>query len=63
MFSEAYLRRSIEIVGAERILFSTDYPYQYRPGRDATRFMEALSLDEADKERFAHANWERLTGR
>lgn len=62
MFNEAYLRRSIEIVGCDRILFSTDYPYQYRPGRDARRFLEALSLDD-DKRKFAHANWERLTDR
>ncbi len=28
MWSEAYLQRCLEIVGAERLLFSTDYPYQ-----------------------------------
>jgi predicted TIM-barrel fold metal-dependent hydrolase len=32
MFSQSYLQRILEIVGAERILFSTDFPYQYRPG-------------------------------
>jgi predicted TIM-barrel fold metal-dependent hydrolase len=61
MFNEAYLHRSIEIVGSDRILFSTYYPYQYRPGRDARRFLEALSLDDHDKRMFAYANWERLT--
>ena len=59
MFSPAYLRRAIEIVGVDRILFSTDYPYQYRPGREARRFLEGSALDEPEK--FAHANWERLT--
>lgn len=63
MFSENYLKRSIDIVGADRILFSTDYPYQYRPGGDARRFVESLDLAEDDKEKFAHANWERLTAR
>jgi uncharacterized protein len=60
MFSHAYLQRSIEIVGVERLLFSTDYPYQYRAGREARRFLEQAALDEPEK--FAHANWERLTG-
>jgi predicted TIM-barrel fold metal-dependent hydrolase len=63
MFSEDYLKRSIDIVGVDRILFSTDYPYQYRPGNDARCFLEALTLDGSDKEKFAHANWERLTAR
>jgi predicted TIM-barrel fold metal-dependent hydrolase len=31
MFSEKLLQNSVEIVGADRVLFSTDFPYQYRP--------------------------------
>lgn len=63
MFSVAYMHRCIEIVGIDRILFSTDYPYQYRPGRDARGFLERLPLDEPAKAKVAHGNWERLTGR
>ncbi len=63
MFSEAYLRRSIKTVGIDRILFSTDYPYQYRPGGDARRFLNTAALVKQDKKKFAHANWERLTSR
>jgi predicted TIM-barrel fold metal-dependent hydrolase len=63
MFSETYLQRCVEIVGIDRILFSTDYPYQYRPGRDARRFLERTPLDAAGKTKLAHFNWERLTGR
>ncbi|MGO9603534.1 MAG: amidohydrolase family protein [Candidatus Binataceae bacterium] len=62
MFSPTYLRRSIEIVGRDRILFSTDYPYQHRLGGDARRFLEQAPLTEDDKRKFAHGNWERLTG-
>ncbi|MHB8285015.1 MAG: amidohydrolase family protein [Caulobacteraceae bacterium] len=62
MFSNAYLQRCVEIVGPDRILFSTDFPYQYRPGRDARRFLEAAPLDAADKAKFAYGNWARLTG-
>ncbi|WP_315860861.1 amidohydrolase family protein [Rhizobium leguminosarum] len=57
----AYLRQAIDAVGVDRILFSADYPYQYRPGGDARRFVEDLELDAADRAKFAHANWERLT--
>ena len=61
MWSQAYLQRSLEIVGPERIIFSTDYPYQYRPGRPGRFFLEAAALSADDKELFAHGNWERLT--
>lgn len=60
MFSHSYLQRSIDIIGTDRILFSADYPYQYRPGRDARNFLEAIELSEEDKEKFAFRNWERL---
>jgi len=61
MFSQPYLQRSVEIMGAERILFSTDYPFQYRPGGEARHFVEATTLSPEDKEKFSFANWERLT--
>jgi predicted TIM-barrel fold metal-dependent hydrolase len=62
MWSQAYLQRTLEIVGPERILFSTDYPYQYRPGGQGRSFLEEAALPVEQKEMFAHANWERLTG-
>ena len=63
MFSHSYLQRSVEIIGTDRILFSADYPYQYRQGRDARNFLEATELSIEDKEKFSYANWERLTWR
>lgn len=62
MYSHSYLQRSIEIMGTDRILFSSDYPYQYHPGREARNFLEEAALSTDDKEKFAFANWERLTG-
>ncbi|GAN55699.1 amidohydrolase family protein [Tanticharoenia sakaeratensis] len=56
-----YLEQAARIVGHDRLLFSTDYPYQYRPGRDARRFLENCGLDKAATQGFAHGNWERLT--
>jgi predicted TIM-barrel fold metal-dependent hydrolase len=61
MWSQSYLQRSLEVVGAERILFSTDYPYQYRPGGPGRLFIEEAALSPEQKELFAHGNWERLT--
>ncbi|MFS2185602.1 hypothetical protein ACCC92_02950 [Mucilaginibacter sp. Mucisp84] len=51
VISQAYLRRSVEIIGTNRILFSADYPCQYRPGRDARNFFEATALSEVDKKK------------
>lgn len=62
MFSPAYLDRALEAVGPDRILFSTDFPYQYRAGGDARAFLDGLALDDGDRAKFAHGNWERLTG-
>jgi predicted TIM-barrel fold metal-dependent hydrolase len=60
MFLPGYLARAAAIVGADRLLFSTDFPYQYRTGGDARRFLAESGLDEADKAGFAHGNWLRL---
>ncbi len=60
MWSQSYLQHTLEVVGPERILFSTDYPYQYRPGRPGRLFIEESGLPPEQKELFAHGNWERL---
>lgn len=61
MWNQAYLQRTLELVGHERILFSTDYPYQYKPGGQARLFLQEATLSPEQKELFAHGNWERLT--
>jgi len=61
MFLPHYLERARAVVGDDRLLFSTDYPYQYRPGGDARRFLENCGLDTPAKSGFAHGNWARLT--
>ena len=62
MFLPHYLERAAAVVGVDRLLFSTDYPYQYRPGRDARRFLETCGLDGPATDGLAHGAWERLTG-
>jgi uncharacterized protein len=45
-------------VGAERILFSADYPYGSMA--KAVEFLEGLPVSEADRQRIAHGNAEKL---
>ena len=54
MFLPHFLDRAVAIVGSERILFSTDHPFQYRTGNDARQFLEKCNLDENEKTAFAH---------
>jgi len=46
------------VVGAERILYSVDYPYLTMAG--ARRFLESLPISHEDKEKIAHKNAEGL---
>jgi uncharacterized protein len=60
MWNHSYLQQTLALVGPERILFSVDYPYQYRPGGAARSFLNETALTPEQKELFAHGNWERL---
>ncbi|MGW7532847.1 amidohydrolase family protein [Amycolatopsis sp. NPDC054798] len=71
--SERYLRWAAEVVGTERMLYSTDYPYTFgtRPGGfpylDTSRgvarsFLEKAPFAEEEKAAIGSGNWERLTG-
>ena len=62
MFLPEYLRRAAAVVGPDRLLFSTDFPYQYRTGQDARRFLNGCGLDDDARAGFAYGNWLRLTG-
>ncbi|KTT96009.1 amidohydrolase [Sphingomonas yabuuchiae] len=61
MWNATYLQQCLDIVGPERLLFSTDFPYQYREGGEPRRFLETVAIDEATRRSLAFANWERLT--
>ena len=61
MWNELYFRHALDVVGIDRILFSADYPYQYRPGGQPRQFLEQLNITEEDKEKIAHTNWDRIT--
>jgi 5-carboxyvanillate decarboxylase len=47
-------------LGADNILFAVDYPFE--PSKEATEFMDALSICDRDKEKVYHLNAEALLG-
>jgi predicted TIM-barrel fold metal-dependent hydrolase len=63
VWSQRYLRWAIEVLGIDRIMFSTDYPYRFTRGGGAHRFLEEADLSHADKAAIANGNWERLARR
>lgn len=71
--SERYLRWTAEVVGTERMMYSTDYPYTFgtRPGGfpflDTSggvgrSFLEQSPFSEAEKIAIGSGHWDRLTG-
>ncbi|WP_414831743.1 amidohydrolase family protein [Afifella sp. YEN Y35] len=60
MFSAEHLRRARGVVGPDRLLFSADFPYQYRPERQARAFIENCGLGGEELTNFASENWCRL---
>jgi 2,3-dihydroxybenzoate decarboxylase len=59
-FSQASLLCALLTLGADRILFSVDYPYAST--LEATTFIENAPLSDTDREKICHLNAERLLG-
>ncbi|MCV7180203.1 amidohydrolase family protein [Mycolicibacterium sphagni] len=60
VFSARYLRWALEVVGVERVMFATDYPYRYVADAGARRFLQEADLSDDDKISIASGNWDRL---
>ena len=60
IYSQRYLQWAVEVVGTERILFATDYPYRPGPDGGVEGFLRASELDPTDQERIAAGNWNAL---
>jgi hypothetical protein len=58
-FAPTFLNLLLEI-GVDRIMFSVDYPYCAM--QESRNFLQHLPVSEADRERIAHGNAERLLG-
>ena len=52
------LRLSLDVLGAERILFAADFPYE--DDAEAVRFLDSATLTEEERRLIAHENAERL---
>jgi len=57
-FTNPPLLLALQIMGADRILFSVDYPYS--TNEQGRAFLESASISPADKEKISHLNAERL---
>ena len=63
ILSSRYLRWAVEVVGIERILYATDYPFVDLGAGRARAFLDDAELSSDDRDSIAHRNWERLTAR
>ena len=61
MLNPTLLRHALEVTTADRLLFSTDYPFQRPTGTDIDRFLTAFPTDD-DRERFTAGNARALFG-
>jgi 5-carboxyvanillate decarboxylase len=52
------LKYSIDVLGAERIMWAVDYPFM--PSAPAAQFLDNVEISDADKELIYHENAERL---
>ena len=65
LLSERYLRWALEVVGPERMMYSTDYPFTFDTGYDpmttkaggARRFIEQVQLGNGTRHAIASGNW------
>jgi hypothetical protein len=60
VYSQRYLRWAVDVVGVERVMFATDYPYRPGPDGGVEHFLQTAGLDQADQERIAAGNWDAL---
>ncbi|HEX6526307.1 MAG TPA: amidohydrolase family protein [Streptosporangiaceae bacterium] len=58
--SHKYLRWSLEIVGTERLMYASDYPFNRERGGSVPRFLDTAPISDAERETIAFRNWESL---
>ena len=60
IYSQRYLGWALEVLGPERILFATDYPFAHAAKGALRTFLETAQLNEETRTKIASTNWERL---
>jgi uncharacterized protein len=61
MLNPALLHHALSVTTVDRLIFSTDYPFQHPTAKDITSFLEHLSPG-TDREKFSSANAASLYG-
>lgn len=61
MLNPALLRHALEATTIDRLLFSTDYPFQHPSRGDIAQFLTEFATDQ-DRDKFTSANASRLFG-
>ncbi|MHA3021653.1 amidohydrolase family protein [Mycobacterium sp. BMJ-28] len=60
--SHRYLNWAIDILGVDRIMHATDYPFNGARDFAARDFLAQAQLGDEDRAKIGFANWERLSG-
>ncbi len=60
VYSERYLHWAVELVGVERVLFATDYPYRPAPESGAAQFLTGAGLTPPEVVAVGSGNWDAL---
>jgi predicted TIM-barrel fold metal-dependent hydrolase len=63
IYSERYLRWTLEVLGADRIMFSSDYPFMPPPSAGMQEFFRTADLDEESRVKISSGNWNNLVDR
>lgn len=60
IFSDRMLQNTIAMLGSDRVMFATDYPYHFSPEGGARAFLETAPISTEDKIKIGSGNAERL---
>ena len=60
LYSERYLNWAAQVLGVERLLFGSDYPYRPGPEGGVAAYLARSGLNLEDQARVASGNWEAL---
>lgn len=62
IFSHRMLQHTLALMGADRIMFASDYPFQHSPDGGARAFIETAPISTEDKAKIGYLNAERMLG-
>lgn len=60
--SHRYLAWAIEVLGADRIMHATDYPFNSATDFAARTFLDTADITDTDRRKIASENWKNLVG-